>query len=104
MTIPAANNTAAPRYLDLLRHALCRDHFPDARYDMSSGSLQLMPFDPALRAEGRDWPLEAVTMVGTKRLENLQTCCCTALEEEIPGDFVETGSGEVAVEFSCVLS
>ena len=30
----------------------------------SSGSLQLMPFDPALRAEGRDWPLEAVTMVG----------------------------------------
>ncbi|PYK59893.1 MAG: hypothetical protein DME43_07280 [Verrucomicrobia bacterium] len=48
--------------------------------------------------------MEAVTMVGTKRLENLQTCCCTALEEEIPGDFVETGSGEVAVEFSCVLS
>ena len=91
MTIPAANNTAAPRYLDLLRHALCRDHFPDARYDMSSGSLQLMPFDPALRAEGRDWLLEAVTMVGMKHLENLQTCCCTALEEEIPGDFVETG-------------
>jgi hypothetical protein len=42
--MPASNNTAARRYLDLLRHALCRDRFPDARYDMSSGSLKLMPF------------------------------------------------------------
>jgi hypothetical protein len=91
MKMPVSNNTTARRYLDLLRHALCRDRFPDARYDMSSGSLKLMPFDPALRAQGRDWPLEAVTMVGTKRLENLENCCCTALEEGIPGDFVETG-------------
>ena len=89
--MPASNNTGARRYLDLLRHALCRDRFPDARYEASSGSLQLMPFDPALRAQGRDWPLEAVTMVGTKRLENLESCCCTALQEEVPGDFVETG-------------
>ena len=41
MTMPASNNTAARRYLDLLRHVLCRDRFPDARYDMSSGSLQV---------------------------------------------------------------
>ena len=34
--MPAPNNTAARRYLDLLRHALCRDRFPDARYDMST--------------------------------------------------------------------
>ena len=37
MTMPASNNTAARHYLDLLRHALCRDRFPDARYEMSSG-------------------------------------------------------------------
>src|SRR5436190_60090 len=86
-----SNNASARLYLDLLRHSLCRDRFPDARYDMSSGSLQLMPFDPALREQGRDWPLEAVTMVGAKRLENLETCCCAALQENIPGDFVETG-------------
>ena len=91
MTMPASNNSDARRYLDLLRHALGRDRFPDARYEMSSGSLQLMPFGPALRAQGRDWPLEAVTMVGTKRLENLENYCCTVLEERIPGDFVETG-------------
>jgi hypothetical protein len=34
MTMPASNNTAVRRYLDPLRHALCRDRFPDARYDM----------------------------------------------------------------------
>jgi hypothetical protein len=44
MTMPASNNSDARRYLDLLRDALCRDRFPDARYEMSSGSLQLMPF------------------------------------------------------------
>ncbi len=54
MTMPASNNSDARRYLDLLRHALGRDRFPDARYEMSSGSLQLMPFGPALRAQGRD--------------------------------------------------
>jgi hypothetical protein len=36
----ASNNIAAHRYLDLLRHVLCRDRFPDARYDMSSGSCK----------------------------------------------------------------
>jgi len=41
MTVPASNNTAARRYLDLLRLVLCRDRFPNARYDMSSGSLQV---------------------------------------------------------------
>ena len=87
MTMPASNNTAARRYLDLLRHALCRDRFPDARYDMRSSLLKLMPFDPVLLARGRDWPLEAVTTVGTKRLENLENCCCNALEEGIPGRF-----------------
>ena len=61
MTLPALNNTAARRYLDLLRHALCRDRFPDARYDMSSGSLKLMPFDPApsCSSEDRLFPLPA---------------------------------------------
>src|SRR5438067_4280305 len=85
------NSAPAALYLKLLRHCLCRDLFPDSRYDMTSGSLRLLPFDPMLRAEGRDWPLEAVTMVGAKRLENLQYCCCTALRDGIPGDFVETG-------------
>jgi O-methyltransferase len=81
----------ARRYLELLRHCLCRDHFPDERYAVSQGHLQKLPFDAGLRARGKDWPTEAVTMVGSKRLRHLEKCCVKALQEGIAGDFVETG-------------
>lgn len=45
----------------------------------------------AAREEGADWPTRAHTMVGRKRLDNLQQCIETVLREEIPGDLIETG-------------
>ncbi|MFN0085045.1 MAG: TylF/MycF family methyltransferase [Blastocatellia bacterium] len=48
-------------------------------------------FDPALRAEGLDWPPTAHTMIGLKRLENIQFCVESALANGIPGDLIETG-------------
>jgi len=53
--------------------------------------VQPKPFDPAFRTEGKDWPPQAHTMVGLLRLNNLQECVQTALDENIPGDFIETG-------------
>lgn len=47
--------------------------------------------DPEKRREGRDWPIMAHTMIGLKRLDNLQFCAETVLRENIPGDFIETG-------------
>lgn len=79
------------RYLRLLRRCLCRDLFPDGHYDRQLNSMQRLTFDPALRADGNDWPIDAETMVGMKRLENLQNCCVSVIREGIPGDFVETG-------------
>ncbi len=43
------------------------------------------------RTDGRIWPGYADTMVGMKRLENLQDCIETVLHDDIPGDFIETG-------------
>jgi len=43
------------------------------------------------RAEGRDWPADAETMIGLKRLDNLHFCIQQVLHEGIPGDFIETG-------------
>lgn len=43
------------------------------------------------RAEGKDWPSLALTMVGAKRLENLHQCVLTVLKDGVPGDFIETG-------------
>jgi len=43
------------------------------------------------RIEGEIWPGYADTMVGMKRLNNLQECIETVLNEKIEGDFIETG-------------
>jgi len=45
----------------------------------------------AFRADGKDWPPRAHTMIGLKRLDNLQFCIETVLREQVPGDFLETG-------------
>lgn len=43
------------------------------------------------RAEGKVWPGYAHTMIGRKRLDNIQYCIETVLAEGIPGDLIETG-------------
>lgn len=48
-------------------------------------------FDPALRSEGKDWPVEADTMIGLKRLDNLHACIEAVIRDRVPGDFIETG-------------
>lgn len=48
-------------------------------------------FDPQAREEGRDWPAEAETMIGLKRLDNLQECIEQVLADEVPGDLLEAG-------------
>lgn len=47
--------------------------------------------DPAKRESGHDWPPDAETMIGLKRLANLRFCVRTVIEDNIPGDFIETG-------------
>lgn len=50
-----------------------------------------VPFDPKKRAEGRDVPTRGETMIGFARLDNLQYCVDTAIDEGIEGDFLEAG-------------
>ena len=42
--------------------------------------------------EGRAWPLLGYTMVGPRRLENVQMCLEDVLKNQVPGDLVETGA------------
>ena len=49
------------------------------------------PYDPALRDLGRDWPSRAESMIGLARMNNLQECIASIIEDDIPGDFIETG-------------
>lgn len=50
-------------------------------------------FNPELRQLGQDWPPPVIahTMIGMKRLDNLQMCVQTVLDDSVPGDLIETG-------------
>lgn len=44
-----------------------------------------------IRAGGRDWPTKAESMIGLKRMDNIQFCIENILKNNIPGDLIETG-------------
>src|SRR5437667_3454197 len=96
-------STASSLYLHLLKRCLTRTLFPDAAWEMDL--VHTTAFAPELRAVGRDWPTEAETMVGLRRLDNLQDCIVMALQEDIPGDLVEAGvwRGGCAILMRAVL-
>ena len=74
-------------YLDLMTRIVTNTVYRDPNQSPSGKKI----FHPNLRAEGRDWPMVAHTMVGEKRLENVRQLCERAIVEGIPGDFIETG-------------
>lgn len=53
--------------------------------------VRKVPFDQEARDAGRDWPADAETMIGMKRLTSLQECVETVLKDDVPGDLVECG-------------
>ncbi len=122
--------TAEALYLDLLKKCLTRYAFGEkyrivgwsqggllpALYKLiqkvlsflTSRRLELVYrvlFDHTARAEGRDWPEEAETMIGLRRLDNLQYCITNVLRQGVPGDFIETGvwRGGAAIFMRAVL-
>lgn len=128
------DSTAAPTdpelrtlYLDLLERALTHTlyHPPDTR-ELPEGLKEAFAQeflrlgvaqeflrlgepkesrDAERRAEGKDWPVYAQTMVGLKRLENVRECVETALADGVSGDLIEAGCwrGGVAIMMRGVL-
>lgn len=43
------------------------------------------------RLNGKDWPLYADSMIGYKRLSNVQDCVIDVINKNIEGDLIETG-------------
>jgi len=104
--------SAAHLYLDLMKKCLTnwihgdREEIPAAAEDLlhpetmqtlTARGIRLVqprPFDPQLRAEGRDWPPSATasTMIGLRRLDNLQYCIEDVLANNVPGDLLEAGA------------
>nr|WP_295469463.1 TylF/MycF/NovP-related O-methyltransferase [Mesorhizobium sp.] len=79
--------TAVDLYADLLIRAISNTIYGDLPQDPWSGGA----YSEGLRAEGRDWPSQAHSMVGIRRLQNLSDLTRRALERGVPGDLIETG-------------
>jgi O-methyltransferase len=55
--------------------------------------VKRIPFDAKARDIGRDWPnFIGFTMVGHRRLDNVQACIEDVLRNNVEGDFIETGA------------
>lgn len=80
-------NSTKDLYLDLLKRCLTNMIYRDPNTTLG----KRLPFDFSKRAEGRDWPDEAHTMIGLKRLDALHYCVEDVLDRGVPGDFIETG-------------
>jgi hypothetical protein len=74
-------------YLDLMQSCLTGSIYRD----VSQAPFNSNNFDPELRDHGLDWPAQAQTMIGTKRMANLRALTESIIADNIPGDFIETG-------------
>ncbi|OLC57023.1 MAG: hypothetical protein AUH85_04420 [Chloroflexi bacterium 13_1_40CM_4_68_4] len=57
------------------------------------------------RDEGHDWPADGYTMIGQRRLDNIQLCITELLRRNVPGDLIEAGvwRGGAAIFMRAVL-
>lgn len=111
----ASNEPPKDPYLSLLRRAITASIYPESAWRMVrpdgrkgvSGALQAafvrflakrgfrlinaLPFDAKRREVGLDWPMFGYSMIGHKRLENIEACIRSVVSDGIEGDFVECG-------------
>ena len=76
-------------YLDLMRNCLTGLIYDDPPMEFSGDGTR--PFDRTTRESGTDWPANAQSMIGNKRMLQLQRAAEFVIERNIPGDFIETG-------------
>jgi O-methyltransferase len=55
-------------------------------------SRELDERELVLRARGSDWPFSGLTMVGLKRLDDLQSCIEAVVADSVDGDVIEAGA------------
>jgi hypothetical protein len=89
-------------YLDLMKKCLTDLIYADVQ---EKPNLNLESFTEYKRLVGLDWPTHAHTMIGMKRLDNIQFCVEDVLTEGIPGDLIETGvwRGGAAIFMRAIL-
>jgi O-methyltransferase len=82
--------SAPPKGKGRLKGRLWRS-FEDLHSRMGFELRRRVPLDTEKRSLGLDWPEDAETMIGMARMQNLRESAIAVIEDEVPGDFIETG-------------
>ena len=53
--------------------------------------VEIRKYDQQKRINGEDWPADAESMIGLKRMNNIQYCIGQIIKDNIEGDLIETG-------------
>jgi hypothetical protein len=88
------SDIAVELYLDLLKRCVANLIYQDSavRYiEEDPDATPIAPFSLERRLTGRDWPSQAHTMIGVRRLDNIQALVEEVVREQVPGDLIETG-------------
>jgi O-methyltransferase len=113
------NNICRDLYLELLKNALTGAIYDESAWRVITpkqarlSKLQIVPllknaflkylghksklivqrnaFDMQAREQGLDWPGISYTMIGSRRMENIKNCVIDIIDQNVPGDLIETG-------------
>lgn len=108
MTHDEQSSRSRDAYINLLKNTLLNTIYEDAviqeqvvspwkgkflrqLFGKDARVFRVQSFDAEKRSSGLDWPAFAHTMIGSKRMDNLRFCLESVIEDDIPGDFIETG-------------
>jgi hypothetical protein len=85
-------------YLDLLKLCLCDVTGASTRQVLWTGDKRVFSRELVgeeqldWRTNGKDWPLDGLTMVGLKQLDDLQACVESVVRDGVSGDLIEAGA------------
>jgi O-methyltransferase len=96
--LAADAETLRTAYLELLKLSLCDLAGAGTREVRWTGDKRVFwraltdEQQLAHRREGKDWPLDGLTMIGLRRLGDLQRCVETVVRDGVAGDLIEAGA------------
>merc|ERR1711862_265729 len=81
-------------YLEMMKSAVSGTMFNAAEKSVPIGGKTkqgTIPINLEHRKGGKDWPYLGDTMTGWKRLDNVWKLLKSVVDDNIPGDYIETG-------------
>ncbi len=79
-------------YLDVVRDTVCGLTLRTREHAAAGITVvKIVPLEVPKRIVGSDWPLIGITMIGQKRLVNIEWALRFVIAYNIPGDFIECG-------------